>query len=223
MCGKFTQMMSWGALHELADFLNAPADGASEFTTPMRPAFVVTRDSSGSRVSVPMRWGLADSRATTPLERPKHIHARAETIDQLPTFRDAFAHARGLVVVDSFNVGQDVTPKKTVQHVLTPKDGKPLALAVIWERWTSRNEGELLTFAMVTVPANEVIAQVTDRMPAIVAPEDWGKWLGEEPATVRELKALLKPSDVALDRTLATRADPPPRPRRQDDAQQELF
>lgn len=222
MCGKFTQMMTWAALHEFADFLNAPVDGATEFTTPMRPAFVITLDQSGKRASVPMRWGFADSRAAMPLGPPKHIHARAETIDQLPTFREAFAHARGLVVVDTFNIGQDVTPKKTIQHVLSPKDKHPLALAVIWERWVSRDEGELLTFAMIAVPANALIAAVTDRMPAIVAPEDWGKWLGEEPATVAELKALLKPSDVALDMALATKAPPPPKPRR-NDAQAELF
>ena len=57
--------------------------------------------------------------------------------------------------------------------MITPRDGRPLALAVISERWADRNEGELLTFVMVTVPAGPMIARVTDRMPAVIAPENW--------------------------------------------------
>jgi putative SOS response-associated peptidase YedK len=218
MCGKFTQMMSWRELVTLADLVGA-GPGDSETVTPMRFATVITLDEEGTRKPVKMRWGMVARNAKDPMSGTKHIHARAETIDTLPTFREAFAQRRGLVVVSTFNEGKEITPTKTEQHVITPRDGKPLAIAVIWERWTHRTEGELLTFAMVTVPANALIGTITDRMPAIVEPHDWAKWLGEDPASVEELKAMLAPYEGDWDMRPQTKTPPPKKP----GAQTELF
>ncbi len=218
MCGKFTQMMSWRELVHLADLIGV-GNVETETVTPMRPATVLTLDEAGQRKAVKMRWGMVARSAKDPFSGTKHIHARAETIDTLPTFREAFQRRRGLVVVSTFNEGKEITPRKTEQHVITPRDGKPLAIAVVWERWTKHNEGELLTFAMVTVPANALIGTITDRMPAIVAPEDWPIWLGEEPASLDDVKAVLKTVEGDWDMRPQTKTPPPPKP----NAQSELF
>ena len=126
--------------------------------------------------------------------RPDHIHARAETIDTLPTFAEAFAHRRGLLIVKTFNEGEEVG-KKTVQLTITPNDGKPMAIAVIFERWEHDDGGELLTFVMVTTPPNPLIARITDRMPAVIQPGDWALWLGERPESLADIKALLVTQD----------------------------
>lgn len=218
MCGKFTQMMSWREVHDLSDLQTSSKPGGEiETVTPMRMASVICLDEDGRRQTLRMRWGFAARHAKDPTARPDHIHARAETIDTLPTFRDAFAHARGLVIVNTFNEGEEISPSKTIQHVITPRDGKPLAIAVIWERWTNRNEGELYTFVMVTVPANKLISRITDRMPAIVRPEDWAKWLGEEPASIAELKAMLVPYEGDWDMEVAKKSPPPKKPGAQGD------
>ena len=193
MCGKFTQMASWRRVHEFSGFFSRAPEDAVEVVTPMRMASVICLNREGKREVREMRWGIADRRAKIPGERPKHIHARAETIDELPSFAEAFVHQRGLIVVNTFNEGEEISPTKTRQHVITPRDGIPLAIAVIWERWIHRNEGELLTFAMVTTPANQLISKITDRMPAIIRPEDWAVWLGETPAALLDVKALLRP------------------------------
>ena len=87
-------MMSWKKVHEYSSFLVVKGGAAEEaFTTPMRFASVIRLDAEGKRESIPMRWGFAERRAKTPMERPKHMHARSETIDTLPTFADAFAQA----------------------------------------------------------------------------------------------------------------------------------
>ncbi len=186
-------MSSWSELVTLSDLIAAPRDEA-QTVTPMRLATIITLDDEGRRRAVKMRWGVVARHATDPMSGTKHIHARAETIDiASPTFREAFAHRRGLVAVSTFNEGKEITPTKTEQHVITPRDGKPLAIAVIWERWTSHNAGELLTFAMVTVPANPLIVTITDRMPAVIMSEDWGAWLGESDTSVAALKGMLKP------------------------------
>jgi putative SOS response-associated peptidase YedK len=211
MCGKVTQMMSWGELVELADLQGSMGGGPIETVTPMRFASVIACDEQGRRKSVRMRWGLVPPGAKDPAAVKPHIHARAESLDVKRTFRDAFLNRRGLIAVTTFNEGREITPTRIEQHVLTPLDGKPIAIAVVWERWSERQGSSLLSFAMVTVPPNPLIATITDRMPAVIDDADWGKWLGEVPASVEELKVLLRPSERALDMRVATK--PPPLPR----------
>jgi putative SOS response-associated peptidase YedK len=122
------------------------------------------------------------------------------------------------VIVRTFNEGKEITPTKTEQHVITPRDGKPLAIAVIWERWRKM---PLESFAMVTTAANTLIGSITDRMPAVIAPHHWPKWLGEERASVDELKAILQPFEGDWDMEAAIRMKSPAP--KKPNAQQELF
>lgn len=221
MCGKFTQMLAWSALVELSDLIDSIEIGPTETATPMRVASVIRLNKDGKRIVARQRWGLVPPGARDPSIGTQFIHARAETIDQRPTYRDAFLHRRGLLIVRTFNEGKEITPTKTEQHVITPRDGKPIAIAVIWERWGEPHAGALESFAMVTVSANKLISTITDRMPAVIPYEDWSKWLGEEPASVEELKALLKPFEGEWDMEAAPRAKKPAP--KKPNPQQELF
>jgi putative SOS response-associated peptidase YedK len=189
MCGKFAQSESARELRNLAGA--AAGDETVHAVTPMRFAHVIRLGENGVREVVAMRWGFSALSAQNPA-KPDHIHARAETIDGKPTFRDAFRERRGVLVVESFNEGEEASPSRTIQHVVTFNDGKPRAVAVLWEGWRHAEAGELLTFVMVTVPANKLIGTITDRMPAILAADDIPAWLGEVPATADELKAMLR-------------------------------
>jgi putative SOS response-associated peptidase YedK len=220
MCGKFTQRNEWRELVRLDEIARAANDGPVETITPIRFAQVIALDGNGVRRSVPMRWGLVPSHAADAREAKPHIHARAETIDTKPTFRESFLQRRGLILVSTFNEGEEVG-SKTVQYVCTPKDGKHIAIAVIWDRWTD-GVANLLSFAMVTTTPCEIISTITDRMPALLKDSDWPKWLGEEPASVEELKAMLRVSPRDLDMTRASKPPSPPKPAR-DTGQAELF
>jgi len=220
MCGKFTQFLAWRELRGFDDLASA-GDGPAETATPMRFARILHCDESGARENVAMRWGFMGLKAANPSGKPEHIHARAETADTKPTFREAFAHARGILPVRTFNEGKEITPTKTEQHVITPRDGKPLGIAVLYERWTHSSEDDLLTFVMVTTPANTLVGTITDRMPAVLAPEHWAKWLGEEPATPAELKALLQPFEGEWD--MDAESKPPKSKPKKPSAQTEMF
>jgi putative SOS response-associated peptidase YedK len=212
MCGKFTQMMSWGELVSLSQLTTAPAS-AVETVTPMRPATIIRLNEAGERETARMRWGFVPASAPDPITgATRHIHVRAETIEIKPTFREAFFRRRGLAVVNTFNEGKEITPRKTEQYIITPVDRPATAIAVIWERWARRNEGAIETFAMVTVEANKLVGTITNRMPAVLDDVDWAKWLGEEPATVDELKAMLRPSDMEMNMAKAGKPPPPPAP-----------
>jgi putative SOS response-associated peptidase YedK len=142
-----------------------------------------------------MRWGFAGRNDPNP-GRPKHMHARCETIDKLPTFKGPFARGRAILLVHTFNEGEELANGKTKQWVITPNDGPPIAIAVICERW--QNGAETLdTFVQVTTPANSLISRITDRMPAVLPREMWPQWLGEIESPLAEVKAVLRTFDDA--------------------------
>lgn len=193
MCGKFTQMASWEEVVAFSQPLTAiPERGDVTVSTPMRVAKVMRLGEDGRPELAKMRWGF--SKPENPSFKPDHMHARAETIDTRPTFAESFAERRGIVLVETFNEGELLPSGKTKQWVIRPKDRKPIAIAVIWEEW-SGDAGSEPTFVMVTVPPNELIGRITDRMPAILRQEDWATWLGETDAPIADAKALLKTFD----------------------------
>jgi putative SOS response-associated peptidase YedK len=189
MCGKFTQHYTWQQVHAFSQPLIVDRPDELVVSTPMRPAYILRLDQGGQRIMVPMRWGFSGVNDKTP-SKPRHIHARGETIDTLRTFAQAFQEARGILMVATFNEGEEVG-SKTKQWVITPKDRLPIAIAVICEQWTNGTEA-LDTFVMATTPPNALIARITDRMPAILPRETWGTWLGEIQAPLADVKELLR-------------------------------
>jgi putative SOS response-associated peptidase YedK len=225
MCGKFTQMASWQEVHAFSQpLVLAGAVAEVVVATPMRFANIMRLNASGERELVSMRWSFAGKDDATPA-RPKHMHARSETIDTKPTFANAFAHSRGILMVHTFNEGEELPNGKTKQWVITPRDGQPIAIAVICEQWNNGAEA-LGTFIQVTTPANSLIARITDRMPAILPREAWPAWLGETGASLAEVKALLRTFDDGGNWTMTEQASvkaprtPKPAPPK---LQQDLF
>jgi putative SOS response-associated peptidase YedK len=191
-------------------------------STPMRTAHIMRLDAAGRREMAPMRWGFAAQDDPNP-SRPKHMHVRAETIDQRRTFAHAFATSRGILMVHTFNEGEELPNGKTKQWVITPNDGQPVAIAVIFEEWHNGPE-TLLTFVMVTTPPNALIARITHRMPAILPRETWATWLGETDASPAEVKALLQTHEDNSAWTMEPQqSSKPSRPPKPSSAQGSLF
>jgi putative SOS response-associated peptidase YedK len=178
MCGKVRAKKTWTAT------VSPEAAPAGESVTwrVMDNVPVIVFD-GGQRFVVPMRWGFPDPKDW---RRPRPIHARAETIDTTPAFAAAFRDGqRGIMLVESFNEA----PESGAQHTVTTG---PVGIAMLWRRFEA-GAGTLLAAVMVTVPANALLARLpTDRMPALLAPEDWSAWLGEGDATPAAAKACLK-------------------------------
>lgn len=194
MCGKFTAMASWSEVVDFSQVLSMPAGGNDRVET-LRVmsdvrVIVFDRETSKRRV-VPMRWGFPKPGNW---RVPQPIHARSEAIDTTHPHKYSFSEGRrGIVLVKTFNEAPDV-PGKSEQHVITPREVKALGLAFVWDRFQIEElPAPLLACVMVTVPANKLIATLpTDRMPAVLADEDWATWLGESDADV---KAALKTAE----------------------------
>lgn len=138
MCGKFTQLSSWSEVHAFSQPLVVKGNGEEVVvSTPMRFANIMRLNAAGERELVPMRWGFAGKDDSNPA-RPKHMHARGETVDRLPTFAQAFASSRGILMVHTFNEGEELPNGKTKQWVVTPQDGQPISIAVVYDGTTAR-------------------------------------------------------------------------------------
>jgi putative SOS response-associated peptidase YedK len=199
MCGKFTAMASWAEVVAFSQpltsdrFEKTVGDNDREVTLRVMnalPVIVYDRDAS-KRTVLPMRWGFPHAQDW---RRPQPIHARSETVESTKAFAGAFLDGqRGIVLMKTFNEAPDIEGP-TIQHTITPGDEPALAAAFVWRKFDiSGVRVPMFACVLVTVPANQLIATLpTDRMPAFLAQEDWGKWLGEEPAAVGELKACLR-------------------------------
>ena len=199
MCGKFTamatrrQVVAFTQPLTMERYADAPPEEEREVSyRVMSNLPVILWDRVGEfRRVVPMRWGFPDRQDR---RRPQPIHARSETIESTKAFAEAFLDGqRGIVLMKTFNEAPDIEGP-TIQHTITPGEDPALAAAFVWRRFEIPGQAEpLFACVLVTVPANALIATLpTDRMPAFLAPGDWRKWLGEEEASVDELKACLK-------------------------------
>lgn len=188
MCGRFTNRYSWRQLKELYD-LTAPY---LESNFPPRYNIAPTQDSfvvrlnEGKRELQAMRWGLVPWFAKDTKGAARMINAQSESADVKPAFRDAWRQRRCLVVADGFYEWPE--PKKP--RFITLKDNAPFAFAGLWDVW---GQEKLKTFTILTTTPNEFLAEVHNRVPVMLAPENWRTWLGETSASTAELKQLCVP------------------------------
>jgi len=148
---------------------------------PSQELLVIRRNHRNGEVSLdPLRWGLIPN---DPTGGRKPINAKCETVQDLPTFRDAYRTRRCIVPVDGFFEWKAIKGQRAKQpYAIAMKDGSPFGLAGIWENWKDPASGEWIrTFAIITTDSNELVADIHDRMPVILAPGDFARWLGEEP------------------------------------------
>ena len=93
----------------------------------------------------------------------------------------------------------DAKGKVKQPHAIAMADNDQMVMAGLWAKWRSPTSGEeVLSCTILTCGPNRAMGELHDRMPVILAENDWPKWLGEEPASEQELLALLKPPDEAL-------------------------
>ncbi len=86
------------------------------------------------------------------------------------------------------------SPEGKQPYLLTAPDGFPLAMAGLWSRWSGSGGEPVVTFAIITTAANEDVAPLHDRMPALIRRKDWGPWLDRRGRDLDRLSRLLSPS-----------------------------
>ena len=159
---------------------------------PTQSVLAIRRQSQTlSRELVLLRWGLIPSWAKDEKIGHSLINARAETVAEKPSFRSAFKKSRCLIVADGFYEWRNVDGKKQ-PYFIHLKNDQPFAFAGLAERWKS--DGKTIeSCAIVTTEPNSLMAELHNRMPAIISPTDYDCWLDPEFQSREELLAMLRP------------------------------
>ncbi len=159
---------------------------------PSQPVAAVRAGEGGARELTLLQWGLIPSWAKDPAIGSRMINARAETAAEKPSFRAAMKRRRCLIPASGFYEWARVGAAKQ-PFFIRMKEGRPFALAGLWEQWCGEDGSELETCAILTTSPNEMTAKIHPRMPVIIAPGDYGRWMdpaNEKPGT---LEPLLRP------------------------------
>jgi putative SOS response-associated peptidase YedK len=181
-----------------------PVGPARYNVAPTQPIPLVVEE-AGLRRLMLARWGFMPSWVKDPAAFALVINARAESLLDKASFRNAVRRRRCLVPADGFYEWQR-QGRRRQPFFLRPRDGEPLAFAGLWETWSGPHGEEVDTAAIITVAASRDLAAIHDRMPAILPPEAFGRWLDcaaiDAPAAV----ALLKPAPEGLLEAVAVSA-----------------
>jgi len=182
MCGRVIQ--SSGPLrYAIVDGMNVRDSRVHNYpprwnAAPSQELLGIRRNHRNGEVSLdPLRWGLIPNWCNDPTGGRKPINAKCETVQDLPSFRDAYRTRRCIVPVDGFFEWKAIKGQRAKQpYAIAMKDGSPFGLAGIWENWKDPASGEWIrTFAIITTDSNELVADIHDRMPVILPPGDFAR------------------------------------------------
>jgi putative SOS response-associated peptidase YedK len=148
---------------------------------------------------VRMRWGLIPHWAKDEKTAYKMINARVETLTQRPAFRSLLRHHRALVPASGFYEWQGQGREKT-SYDSHSQDAQYFAFAGLYHVWTKPNGEDLSTFTIMTTEANDFMARLHNRMPAILARELEVAWLDPDLTKAQDaLDVLSRGTGLALD------------------------
>jgi putative SOS response-associated peptidase YedK len=213
MCGRYALTATPEDILEFLSVIEIDDFPQRYNIAPTQPILLVTasdRQAPGSnlpeRQAVLARWGFLPGWVKDPKEFPLLINARAETAIGKASFRAAMRHRRVLIPATGFyewhrpakggdGKGENSKPQA---YYIRPKKGGIIAFAGLMETWSSADGSEVDTAAILTTRANGLVASIHDRMPVVLDPQDFTRWLDCKTQEPREVADLMKPAQDDL-------------------------
>jgi len=188
MCGRVIQS-SAPIRYGIVDGMNVRDSRVHNYPprwngAPSQDLLVIRRNNQTGELSLdPLRWGLIPYWCQDPRGGRKPINAKCETVRTLPTFREAYRRRRCILPVDGFFEWKAIKGQKAKQpYAIAMQDNSPFGIGGLWENWKDPTSGEWIrSFAIITTDANVLVAEIHDRMPLILPPTEYVRWLGDEP------------------------------------------
>jgi putative SOS response-associated peptidase YedK len=216
MCGRITQK-SPPDLLRLTIYMGTPDDprvarAQARYNGASSQELLVIRrhPKTGEDQLDLLRWGLVPfwTKEATPQRKP--INATAERVANAPMFREVYAKRRCIVPVDNFfewKAAKGARAKRP--YAIAMKSGQPFGFAGIWEGWKHPGTGEIIrTFCIITTDASALVADIHDRMPVILPPEAYERWLANIEPDPRDLLVPF-PAEVMMMWPISTRVNKP--------------
>lgn len=196
MCGRFTLFAPYYEVIDRFDIESAFSESdyiQSYNIAPSQQVVAIINDGTKNRLGH-LRWGLIPPWAKDGKIGYKMINARAETIAEKPSFRNAFTKQRCIIPADSFYEWQRKDGEKVPMRIKLKSD-ELFAIAGLWESWKSP-EGKIIhTCTAITTEPNELVSPIHNRMPAILKKEEEKAWLNPIHTDIHFLGNMLRPFD----------------------------
>jgi putative SOS response-associated peptidase YedK len=191
MCGRFT--MTWRDKAELATQLGIPeselGDYMPRFNIAPTQSYFVLKTTYENREAIPATWGLVNSWAIDASRAYKCINAKAETVDKLPSYREAFKRRCCIVPADGFYEWRG--PKNMREPLwIHPADEGLILFAGLFVAWKVQSGEWQTTFTIITTAANRLLEPIHNRMPVILdeaGAADWMNWREPDPISLKRL------------------------------------
>ncbi|PCJ59226.1 MAG: hypothetical protein COA79_11035 [Planctomycetota bacterium] len=136
-----------------------------------------------------LQWGLIPRWAKDSNYQSKMINARSETLEEKPSFKEAFQNRRCLIIADGYYEWEQYSNEKK-PHYIFHKTNKVFTFAGLWDIWLNPNNEKVKTCTIITTKANKTYAKIHERMPVVIERENQQQWLNTE-ETPESLKSLL--------------------------------
>src|SRR5215472_15157122 len=185
MCGRFYLTAGPAEIRKLFKLEKIPELVPRYNIAPMQSTPIVVAE-EGGRAVLMARWGLVPAWSRDLSPAPGMINAPAETLEEKPAYRTAFQSQRCLVPANGFYEWQAKGTRKQPYKVAL-RAGALIAFAGLWARWTPEGGDPVETFTIVTTRASKLVSEVHDRMPVIIAPTDYQRWLTAPAAAAKRM------------------------------------
>lgn len=193
MCGRYTIVVSMEEL--MLRYLNELPTNRYHTprynVAPMQHVPAIIHDGEKNRLGE-LRWGLVPSWASDDKIGSKMINARAETLLEKNSFKTLIRRKRAIVPADGFYEWKQAGNSKQPMRI-TLKDNSLFSMAALYDTWTAPDGRKISTCTIITTSPNSLMADIHNRMPVILRPEDEASWLNRSNEDVQQLTSLLQP------------------------------
>jgi putative SOS response-associated peptidase YedK len=203
MCGRFSltakpeEMEDFFALVGVEDF------PARYNIAPTQPILLVISGGNWpqpgrnlpDRRAMLARWGLIPGWTKDPNDLPAHFNARSETAAEKASFKAAMRHRRVLIPASGFYEWRRTGDRRSQAYWVRPRQGGIVAFGGLMETYAEPGGSEIDTAAILTTAANSDIAHIHDRMPVVIQPEDFERWLDCRTQEPRDVAHLMRPPE----------------------------
>lgn len=178
MCGRYNLIATGQQIMDHFRLLSLPVHKPDYNIPPGQKILAVVQLEDGSNGAVNLHWGLIPSWAKDRAISSHLINARAETLTEKPSFKKAYRHRRCLIPATGFFEWHATEAGKQPYHIHRQDNGL-FAFAGIWEHWEHERE-TVYSCSIITTAASNKMTPIHDRMPVIIMPDDYNRWLNKK-------------------------------------------
>jgi putative SOS response-associated peptidase YedK len=212
MCGLYSFRKPVEEARALFKYLEQPIFPPRQYITPGSPIAIVRLGYDKQIHFALVRWGFIPSWVKEVQPGRPLINARAETVYEKPSFKNAIRRRRCLIPADGFYEWQGDVPGKKQAYFIHRPDHGLFAFAGIWEHWLGADGSELESAAMITTEPGLPVATIHDRSPVMIQAKDFERWLDSTDEKIHDLLHAPVDDFWTMEKTVIARNALPPKP-----------